>query len=53
VEDRGEADAGAEPARIGGDGDERLGRGTEQDGVDDGLVVEGDLGDRGRHREVV
>ena len=37
--------------RIGGDRDERLGGGAEQDGVDGGLVVEGDLGDRRRQGE--
>src|SRR6266446_5751881 len=30
---------------------QRLGGGGEQDAIDDGLVMEGDLGDRRRHRE--
>src|SRR5713101_60946 len=51
VQDRGEADAGAEVLRVGGDGDERLGRGLEQDVVDHGLVLVGDVGDRRRQRE--
>ena len=51
VEHCGDADAGAEMARIGGDRDQRLGGGAEQDGVDGGLVVEGDLGDRRRQGE--
>ena len=44
MEDRGDA----EMAQISGDRDERLGGGAEQDGVDGGLVVEGDLSDRRR-----
>ena len=51
VEHGGEADAGAEMLGIGGDGDERLGRGLEQDAVDHGLVLVGDVGDRRRQRE--
>ena len=46
VQHGGEADAGAEVLRVGGDGDERLGRGLEQDIVDHGLVLVGDVGDR-------
>jgi hypothetical protein len=38
-------------AGIGGDRDQRLGGGAEQDGVDGGLVVKGDRGDRRRQRE--
>jgi hypothetical protein len=37
--------------RIGGNGDQRLAGGLEQDVVDDGLVVIGDVGDRGRDSE--
>ena len=46
-----EPDLPAEMPRIGGDGLECCGDGVEQDGIDDGLVVEGDLGDFGRYRE--
>jgi hypothetical protein len=35
----------------GGDRDQRLGRGLEQDAVDHGLVVVGNVGDRRRQRE--
>ena len=35
--------------RVGGDGEHRLGRRPEQQVVDDRLVVEGDVGDLGRH----
>ena len=51
VQDGGEADAGAEVLGVGGDGDERLGRGLEQDIVDHSLVLIGDVGDRRRQRE--
>ncbi len=51
VEHGDDADLGAEMLGIGGDGAQRLGRGAEQDGVDDGLVLEGDLGDRRRQGE--
>ncbi len=51
MEHRGQADAGAEMLGIGGDGDQRLGGSREQDGVDRGLVVVGDVGDRRRQRE--
>ena len=44
-------DLGAEMLGIGGDDAQRLGRRLEQDAVDDGLVLEGDLGDRRRHGE--
>ena len=30
---------------------QRVGGGGEQDAIDDGLIVESDLGDRRRHRE--
>jgi hypothetical protein len=51
VQHGGDADAGAEVTGIGGDRQQRLGRGAEQQIVDDGLVVEGDGGDLGRHGE--
>jgi hypothetical protein len=38
-------------SRLGGDGDERLRRRLEQDAVDDGLVLPGDVGDRCRQSE--
>ena len=46
VQHRGDADPRAEMLGIGRDGDERLGRGLEQDAVDDGLVLVGDVADR-------
>ena len=51
VEHGGDADAGAEMPGIGGDGEQRLGRGLEQQVVDHRLVVPGDPGDRGRQGE--
>ena len=51
MEDGDDADLGAEMLGIGGDRAQRLGGGAEQDAVDDGLVLEGDLGDRRRHGE--
>jgi len=45
------ADPHAEVLRVGGDGDQRLGRGLEQQAVDDGLVLVGDVADRGRQGE--
>ena len=51
VEDRERADAGAEVLGIGRDGDQGLGRSLEQDVVDRGLVVVGDVGDLRRQRE--
>jgi hypothetical protein len=44
----GEADPGAKVLRIGSDGGERLSCRLEQDVVDHGLIVVGDVGDRGR-----
>ena len=46
VEDGEEADLGAEMARVGGYRPERVGDGPEEETVDDGLVLGGDLGDR-------
>src|ERR1700730_18703023 len=40
------ADRTAEPAWIGGERRHRLGGSLEQDGIDDGLVLESDRGDR-------
>ena len=51
MEHRGDAYLGAEMARIGGDGGERLGGGAEQDRVDDGLVLESDRTCRRRQGE--
>jgi len=51
VEDGEDADAGAQVLGIGRDGDHGLGRGLEQDVVDHGLVLVGDVGDLGRQRE--
>ncbi len=51
VEHRGQPDTGTEMFGIGGDGDQRLCGGLEQDIVDHGLVVEGDVCDRGRQGE--
>jgi hypothetical protein len=51
VEDRDYAELGAEMPRIGGDCGERLGCGAEQDRINDGLVLEGDLAGRGRQGE--
>jgi hypothetical protein len=43
MEDGGHAEPGAEVLGVGRDGGERLGRAAEQDGIDDDLVLEGDL----------
>jgi hypothetical protein len=51
VENGEDADAGAKVFGIGRDGDQGLGRGLEQDVVDRGLVVVGDIGDLCRQRE--
>src|SRR5215831_4689363 len=51
VENRKDADASTQVLGIGRDGDHGLGRGLEQDVVDHGLVVVGDVGDLGRQRE--
>src|SRR5271166_401889 len=51
VQHGGEADAGAEMLRVGGDGGQRLGGGPEQEVVDRGLVLERDGADRGRQSE--
>ena len=51
VQHRGHANRGPEMLGIGGDGLHRLGRRSEQDVVDDRLVLQRDAGDRRRHRE--
>ena len=51
VQDGEEADLGAEVAGVGSDRAERLGDGAEEQTVDDGLVLGGDLGDRRGHGE--
>ena len=48
MEHCGDADLRAKMLGIGGDGGERLSRRLEQDVVDRGLVVVGDVGDRAR-----
>ena len=47
----GDADPGAEVLCIAGNGDQRLGRSLEQEVVDHGLVLVGDVGDLRRQRE--
>ena len=51
VEHGGDADAGAQVARIGGDGHHGLGRRPEQQVIDHGLVLPGEVGDLGRQGE--
>ncbi len=51
MEHGGYADARAQVLGIGGDGDQRLGGGLEQEAIDHGLVLIGDVGDRGRQGE--
>jgi hypothetical protein len=51
MEHGGQTDPPAEVLRVGRDGDQRLGRGLEQQAVDDGLVVVGDVANRGRQGE--
>ena len=51
VQDRDHAGLGAEIFGIGSDGADRLGRGLEEDIVDDRLVLKGDRCERGRHGE--
>ena len=51
VQHGGEADAGAQMLRVGGDGDEGLGGGPEQEVVDRSLVLERDRADRSRQGE--
>src|SRR6516225_7472428 len=51
VEHGRESDAGAEVLGVGGDGDQGLGGGSEQQVIDDGLVLINDVSDRPRQRE--
>ena len=51
VQDCDHAGLGAEIFGIGSDGADRLGRGLEEDIVDDRLVLQGDRCERGRHGE--
>jgi len=51
VENRKDADARTQVLGIGRDGDRGLGGSLEQDVVDHGLVVIGDVGDLRRQRE--
>ena len=51
VEHGEKTDAGAEVFGIGRDGGHGLGRSLEQDAVDRGLILVGDVGDFGRQRE--
>src|SRR3954447_26159795 len=51
VEHGGGANAGAEVLGVGGDGEQRLGRGAEQEVVDNRLVLVGDRSDLGRQGE--
>ena len=51
MQDREDTDAGAEVFGIGRDGEHGLGRSLEQDTVDCGLVLVGDIGDLSRQRE--
>ena len=51
MENRGDADAGAEVLWVGRDRGQGLGRGLEQEIVDDGLVLVGDVGNGRRQRE--
>ena len=51
VEDGGESDAGTEVLGVGGNGDQGLGGGFEQQVIDDRLVLIGNVGDRSRQGE--
>ena len=51
MQDREDTDASAEVFGIGRDGEHGLGRSLEQDAVDCGLVLVGDIGDLSRQRE--
>src|SRR6202165_5234490 len=51
MQDRDAADLRAEPARIGSKRRHRLSGGLKQDGIDDGLVLESDRGNRCRKRK--
>ena len=51
MQDGSEADARPEMPRVGGDRDQGVGRGTEQQVVDHSLVLQRDVGNRRRQRE--
>ena len=51
VKNHGHTEFGAEMPGIGRDGGECLGRAAEQDGIDDGFVLEGNLSGGRRQRE--
>ncbi len=51
VKHRGDADPGAEVPGVGGNREHCIGRGLEQQVIDQRLVVEGDRGDLGRQGE--
>jgi hypothetical protein len=49
VKDSKETDFRAEMFSVGGNGEQRIGRGTEKNVIDDPLVLQGDLGNPLRH----
>ena len=51
VQDGEKADLGAQMCRVAGDGPQGLGRGAEEDPIDDRFVLVGDDGDRGGQGE--
>jgi hypothetical protein len=51
VQHQGRADLRAQMLGVGGDGEQRLGSEVEQQGVDHGLILVGDVGDRCRQRK--
>jgi hypothetical protein len=51
MEHGGDADAGTKMPWIGRDGQHRLGGGAEEQIIDHGLVLPGDVGNPGRQRE--
>ncbi len=51
VQHQGRADLGTQMLRVGGDGQQSLGSNVEQQAIDHGLVLVGDVGDRRRQRE--
>ena len=51
VQHQGRADLGTQMLGVGGDGEQRLGGDVEQQAIDHGLVLVGDVGDRRRQRE--
>ena len=51
VQHQGRADLGPQMLGVGGDGEQRLGRNVEQQAIDHGLVLVGELGDRRGQRK--